>query len=75
MMWEYRCVKLQAKAEAWGNAFFSVLKGGGDFDAEGLEKGMNQLGQEGWELASAMDTNAIYGATRHIVLLFKRPKA
>lgn len=37
-----------------------------------LEAEMNQMGSEGWELVSVMDTNWGQGATNEIILFFKR---
>ena len=65
MQWEYRTVKLSAMGGFLG----------GKFDETKLDDAMNRLGAEGWELAAALDTNQGYGATRDIVVLFKRPKA
>ncbi|MBI3097476.1 MAG: DUF4177 domain-containing protein [Planctomycetes bacterium] len=64
-MWEYTVLRLAAEA-----GMFDV---GGNFDAQALSRRMNGLGQQGWELVTAFDTNTIKGATRDLVLLFKRP--
>ena len=37
-----------------------------------LDKYMNTLGAEGWELVSAFDTNEAYGASRDVIAIFKR---
>jgi len=64
MAWEY----LTEKCLAGG-----LL--GGKVDLEELRSRLNHLGQFGWELVSALDTNqAPYGETREIVLILKRPK-
>jgi hypothetical protein len=39
----------------------------------GIDKEMNRMGQAGWELVSALDTNSSNGATRFVILIFKRP--
>ena len=44
-------------------------------DFVGLQQHISQLGEEGWELVSAMDTNSQHhGKTLNVVLYFKRPK-
>jgi hypothetical protein len=62
MKWEYKTVKLAAKGLA-----------GGKFDENQLDLHMNQLGSQGWELVAGFDTNLNYGATRDVVVIFKRP--
>ena len=37
-----------------------------------LTSKLNTLGQEGWEMISSVETNAYQGATREIMLFFKR---
>jgi hypothetical protein len=37
-----------------------------------LTSKLNGLGQEGWELVSAVETNSYQGSTKEIVLFFKR---
>lgn len=44
-----------------------------DFDEKELEKTMNQLGGEQWELVTALDTNVIQGQTKELVFIFKKP--
>ncbi len=63
-LFEYMMLTTEAKG------MFS--QGRVDFDAV-LNK-MNEMGEEGWELVSAMDTNKNQGQTSHVVLYFKRPK-
>lgn len=62
-LWQYKTLKLHA--EGW----FA----GGKVDERLLEAEMNRLGAEGWELATAFDTNMHHGQTRDVVALFKRP--
>ena len=38
-----------------------------------LQDLLNEYGLDGWELISAFDTNAAQGASKLIVLTFKRP--
>ena len=63
MVWEYRTIKLAA------TGFF-----GGKVDENKLDETMNDLGREGWELVTAFDTNQGYGATKDMVLIFKRSR-
>lgn len=63
MMWEYRVVKVAATG--WS---------GGKLDENVFTAYMNDLGNEGWELVTAFDTNQAYGATRDVIAVFKRPK-
>lgn len=64
MIWEYKTIKLAATGWA-----------GGKIDELRLDQMMNDLGQQGWELAAALDTNEAYGNTKDIVVIFKRPKS
>lgn len=48
---------------------------GGKFDEVKMDQEMNELGAQGWEMVTSLDTNEGYGATRYIVVLFKRPKS
>jgi len=61
MKWEYKILKMTT------TGFM-----GGKFDDKELTDRMNELGRDRWELASAFDTNMGQGATRDVVLLFKR---
>jgi hypothetical protein len=63
MIWEYKTIKLAATG--WV---------GGKIDELLLDQMMNDLGQQGWELAAALDTNEAYGNTKDIVVIFKRPR-
>ncbi len=64
MKWEYKTIKLRATG---------LL--GGKVDEVEFDRTMNALGQEGWELTAAFDTNEAYGSTRDVVAVFKRPRA
>lgn len=46
---------------------------GGKLDGKKFNDHLNELGEEGWELVSAFDTNILHGATRDVVAVFKRP--
>jgi hypothetical protein len=37
-----------------------------------LTKNLNELGEEGWELASTFETNEDEGETKDVFLIFKR---
>ncbi|MHC4519639.1 MAG: DUF4177 domain-containing protein [Planctomycetota bacterium] len=62
MQWEYKTIKLGA------TGFL-----GGKFDEDQLDRYMNELGSQGWELVAGFDTNKSYGETRDVVVIFKRP--
>lgn len=47
---------------------------GGKVDLSALSGSLNRLGAQGWELVSAFDTNINQGATREVILIFKRPR-
>ena len=63
MKWEYKTVKLRAKGFL-----------GGKVDDRQRDAMMNDLGRDRWELAAAFDTNEVYGGTRDVMVIFKRPK-
>ena len=66
MKWEYKTLKIEPEKKFWS--------WGGDLDSEGVDSQLNLMGQQGWELVSAFDTNSsTHGATRFVVLIFKRP--
>ena len=48
---------------------------GGKVDEAQLDRTMNELGVQGWELAAAFDTGVAGGGTRDVVVIFKRPKS
>ena len=63
MRWEYKTIKIATSGFA-----------GGKLDENAFTAYMNDLGDQGWELVSAFDTNLTYGATRNVVAVFKRPR-
>ncbi len=63
MKWEYKTIKLETTG-------FS----GGKLNEKNLEYQINQLGEQGWELVTAFDTNQSQGASRYVVTIFKRQK-
>ena len=62
MKWEYKTIKTDTKG-----AF------GGYFEHHKFERLMNELGQQGWELVSALHTTRELGASRHVIAILKRP--
>ena len=67
MKWEYKTVKLQAN---------SFPEGKPGFESREIDKFINQLGQEGWELVSTEGViEGLFGRnpeTIAIILFFKR---
>ena len=63
MNWEYQTIKLAATGLM-----------GGKINEEKLDQAMNELGNQGWELAAAFDTDIAGGGTRDVVVIFKRPR-
>jgi hypothetical protein len=55
---------------------FTDAKGffGGKIDQGFMDRQLNQLGDQGWELVSTFASNQSYGSTRWIVSVFKRKK-
>ena len=39
-----------------------------------IDAALNRAGREGWELVTALDTNAGSGASYQLVAIFKRPR-
>ena len=62
MKWEYKTLKIGT------TGLF-----GGKFDEAKLDQTMNESGGQGWELASAFNTDLAGGGTKDVVLIFKRP--
>ena len=63
MIWEYKTIKLAATG-FWG----------GNVDADKLNQMMNEFGQQGWELTTAVDVSEIRGNTKDVIVIFKRPR-
>lgn len=63
MQWEYRTLKLHAQ-QGWG----------GEFDAQAFDRMLDEHGEQGWELVSALDTGLVGGGTRYVVAILKRPR-
>lgn len=55
---------------------FTNAKGvfGGKIEQDSMDRQLNQLGDQGWELVSSIASNQSYGNTRWIVSVFKRKK-
>jgi hypothetical protein len=61
--WEYKTIKVDTKGML-----------GGILDTTAFDGALNQLGNDGWELVAAFDTNQSYGASREAIAVFKRPR-
>jgi len=53
---------------------FTDAKGvlGGKIDQSALQKELNQLGSQGWELVNTVAAAQSYGSTRWVISIFKR---
>lgn len=60
--WEYKTVKIPATG--W------VI--GGEIDERALDDEMNRLGADGWEMVLSTHTNQMLGASRNVLVMFKR---
>ena len=45
---------------------------GGKVDADQFNNAINQYGSQGWELVNCVASNQSYGATTHLICVFKR---
>jgi hypothetical protein len=45
---------------------------GGQVDAQELTNKLNELGRDGWELASSVDLNKAQGASVSVLVILKR---
>lgn len=61
--WEYFSVKMETSG--WL---------GGIFDHKKFTEQANDLGELGWEMISAFDTNQSGGESREVIIIFKREK-
>jgi hypothetical protein len=61
--WEYKTIKMDT------TGFL-----GGLLDVEAFDASLNELGDQGWELVAAFDTNQSHGASREVLAVFKRRK-
>lgn len=62
MKWEHKTIKIKATG-AWV---------GGKVDEGTLDRMMNELGADGWELVSAVSANEGFGNKRDLLAIFKR---
>lgn len=60
--WEYLLFK--AKPEGWLHD---------SIHEDSIEQVLNNLGQQGWEVTSTIETNVGEGRTKDVVILLKRP--
>jgi hypothetical protein len=60
---EYKTLKIEEKVDFWTGA---------EIDEQKIEFQLNQLGSQGWELTSTLETNYREGKTNEIIFLFKR---
>ena len=61
-MWEYRTEIINAKTSFMG----------GKFNSQELDKKLNELGKQDWELVSFATSNQGFGDSRSIIAIFKR---
>ena len=59
--WEYKTIKLDT----------TTWIGTGNIEENQLDQQMNDLGEQGWELVSALDTNSTGGVSKYVVTIFK----
>lgn len=65
MKWEYETVRLAAPVSDYSESKVEEV-------LNQLGPQLNELGEQGWELVSTLDTKAL-GYTKFIVAIFKRP--
>ena len=66
MNWEYHSQSFSTE--------FRFLAGT-QFCTTSMDKQLNQLGSQGWELVSVFDINKLKGGSKSVVAVFKRPLA
>jgi hypothetical protein len=66
MTWEYKTIRLSAPVTRYSERKVEDVLGT-------LDPLLNEAGNEGWELVSTLDTEAL-GYTKFIVAIFKRAK-
>lgn len=59
---EYRTLEVAADKGFWG----------GKVDAQELTNKLNELGKDGWEIASAVDLSWGEGSSRNVLIMLKR---
>lgn len=60
---EYKTILIKSSGPWWSS---------GKIDPDQITVQLNELGQDGWELISAFDTNIAYGQTGAVFLILKR---
>ncbi len=60
---EYQVYEVDMKKKFWGSNKVKTLK---------LQRDLNLLGQQGWELSSEIENISGGGYTKGVILLFKR---
>lgn len=63
MKWEYKTITVSIRGLLEPNV-----------ETEVVDRTLNRLGREGWELVSAFDTNIGSGKSCEMVAIFKRPR-
>ena len=62
--WEYKTMKYKT------GGFL-----GGKVDTEEFEQELNEHGLDGWEIVSCFDTSISQGASKDVIVVFKRRKS
>lgn len=63
--------------EQWEYKTYKYKTGGflgGKVDTEEFEQELNEHGMDGWELVSCFDTSISQGASKDVIVVFKRRK-
>ena len=63
MKWEYHVLKFKTDCGFWS---------GTEFNAEALQKELNRLGADGWELVSIFDIEKVKGGSKYVNVVLKR---
>jgi hypothetical protein len=63
VQWEYKTVKFKT------GGFL-----GGILEEQEFDRELNQYGEQGWELVSCFDTSQSQGASREVIVVFKRTR-
>ena len=66
MQWEYKTMRLALPVSDYRESKVEEV-------LNQLEPQLNEFGEQGWELVSALDTEVL-GYTKFIVAIFKRPR-
>jgi len=60
--WKHKMVKIPTKGVF-----------GGKVDDERINALLDRMSNEGWEMVSVVDTSQSYGASKYLLLFFKKP--